>query len=244
VPGRAFGYFGPMISAHGSIRWCMMAGGSDPGRRAPVWPRAWVARGLLGLALGAGWPATARAVAGEAGAAPAQVAGAFYDVLLTAMKEGPKLGFEGRCRLLDPEIRRDFNLPLMTRIVVGLPWRNLTAAQQQELVGAFSDFSVANYASEFKDFGGERFLVDPKTTSLPSGDVVVHTKLITGEGETIQLDYLMRSNEGRWQIIDVFLTGTISQLAARRSEFSSVLREGGAAALVKLLKQKTAALKG
>jgi phospholipid transport system substrate-binding protein len=48
----------------------------------------------------------------------------------------------------------------------------------------------------------------------------------------------MRKSGGNWRIIDVFLSGTISELAARRSEYSTVLREGGAAALVALLRKK------
>ena len=190
---------------------------------------------LLALAL----PATA-----HADSPPAQTASSFYDALLGAMKQGPTLGFGGRRQLLDPEIRRDFNLPLMTRLVVGPPWRSLLGDQQQALVDAFSDFSIATYANRFRDFSGERFVVDPTATPLPSGDVIVHTKLFTGDGETVQLDYLMRENSGRWRIIDVFLTGTISELAARRSEFSSVLRQGGADALIELLKKKTAELSG
>jgi phospholipid transport system substrate-binding protein len=47
---------------------------------------------------------------------------------------------------------------------------------------------------------------------------------------------------GSWKIIDVFLSGTISELAARRSEYSLVLRTGGAPALVDLLRKKTAEL--
>ncbi len=222
-----------MIKAHQSVRRWLL------GLR-PAFRRA----AALALGLGAALACPARAAPAAPDRAPVQVTGAFYDMLLAAMKQGPTLGFEGRRQLLDPEIRRDFNLSLMTRIVVGLPWRKLTAAQQQELVEAFSDFSVANYASQFKEFGGERFVVDPSDTPLPSGDVIVHTKLVTGDGDDVQLDYLMRANDSRWQIIDVFLTGTISQLAARRSEFSSVMREGGAEALVKLLKERTAALKG
>ena len=175
---------------------------------------------------------------------PAGTAGSFYDTLLAAMKRGPALGFSGRRQMLEPEIRRDFNLPLMTRLVVGPAWRGLPADQQQALVNAFSDFIIANYASQFRDFSGERFVVDPGATALPSGDVIVHTKLFTGDGGTVQLDYLMRENAGSWQTIDVFLTGTISELAARRSEFSSVLRQGGPAALIELLKKKTAALGG
>ncbi len=171
-----------------------------------------------------------------------QTAESFYGVLLTAMKQGPKLGFEGRRRLLAPEIKRDFDLPLMTRLVVGLPWRTMTAADQRELLEAFSDFSIATYANQFSSFSGERFVVDPTATPLGSGDVIVHTKLFTNDGKSVQLDYLMRHGAGGWQILDVYLTGTISELAARRSEFASVLRRGGAAALIKVLREKTAAL--
>jgi phospholipid transport system substrate-binding protein len=180
----------------------------------------------------------------HAGSPPAGTVSSFYDALLGAMKQGPALGFSGRRQLLEPEIRRDFNLPLMTRLVVGPAWRNLPADQQKALVDGFSDLSIATYSSQFRDFSGERFVVDPAATALPSGDAIVHTKLVTGDGETVQLDYLMRAGSGRWQIIDVFLTGTISELAARRSEFSSVLRQGGPAALIELLKKKTAALRG
>jgi phospholipid transport system substrate-binding protein len=190
---------------------------------------------LLALAL----PATA-----HGDSPPAQTASSFYDALLGAMKQGPTLGFGGRRRLLDPEIRRDFNLPLMTRLVVGPPWRSMPAEQQRALIEAFSNFSIATYANQFRDYSGERFVVDPSPTPLASGDAIVHTKLLTNDGETVQLDYLMRENSGRWQIIDVFLTGTISELAARRSEFSSVLRQGGTGALIELLGKKTAALSG
>jgi phospholipid transport system substrate-binding protein len=167
-----------------------------------------------------------------------------YAVLLQAMKDGPALGFGGRLRLLDPELRRDLNLPLMTRLVVGPPWRGFSAEERQKLVDAFSDYSVAVYASRFKDFSGEKFAVDEGATQLPSGDAIAHTRLIPGGGDPVQLDYLLRKGEGGWRVIDVFLSGTISELATRRSEYSSVLREGGPEALVKLLRQKMAELGG
>ena len=84
--------------------------------------------------------------------------------------------------------------------------------------------------------------MDPSPTPLPSGDCIVHTKLFTSDPEPVQLDYLMRKTGDRWQIIDVYLSGTISQVAARRSEYSAVLRQGGAPALIDLLTKKAAEL--
>jgi phospholipid transport system substrate-binding protein len=172
-------------------------------------------------------------------AAPAATATSLCDALLTAMKHGASLDFAGRKALLDPEIRRDLDLPLMTRLVVGPSWKNLTPSDSQQLVDAFSAFSVATYADQFKSYAGERFEVDPTATVSARGDSIVHTKLFTSGPAPVQLDYLMRNVDGRWQIIDVYLNGTISEMAARRSEYAAVLSQGGAPALVSLLKKKT-----
>jgi phospholipid transport system substrate-binding protein len=113
---------------------------------------------------------------------------------------------------------------------------------QRQLVAAFTEFSIATYASQFDDFSGEKFEVEPKTAPAPGSDVIVKTKLIQSNGEPVQLDYLLRQEQSDWRIIDVFLSGTISQLAARRSEFTTILREQGAPGLIAVLKERTKAL--
>ncbi len=196
-------------------------------------------RGFIGLV--AGLAVTREALAAPADDAHATI-DAFYGVLLATMKEGQKLGFAGRRERLAPAVSRAFDLPAMTRLVVGLQWQSFSPAEQQQLVTAFSDFSIATYASQFDDYSGESFEVDRKADPAPGDDVIVHTKLIQPQDKPVQLDYLLRSDQGKWRIIDVYLSGTVSQLAARRSEFSAVLRQDGVAGLVTLLKQKTAQL--
>jgi phospholipid transport system substrate-binding protein len=195
---------------------------------------------VLFLAIGAlAFSSAARAeVAG-----PAAVPQSLCDSLIGAMKKGSALTYAQRVELLAPEISKDLDLGLMARLVVGPPWRSFTPAEQQGLVKAFSDYSIATYAQRFKGYSGERFEVDPNASPLPHpDDVVVHTKLFTGGSDFVQLDYMMRKTGEQWRIIDVFLSGTISELAARRSEYSTTLRQGGAAALIDLLNKKTAQL--
>ncbi len=201
-----------------------------------------MALALVAAALAAA-PSGAQAQAAPA-ATPTATVQALCDALISAMKQGPALGFAGRRQLLEPEIRRAIDLPLMTRLVLGPPWRTLTPDLQRQLVDAFSDYSISTYANRFSGYSGEQFSVDPAPTRLESGDVIVHTKLATKDPEPVRLDYLMRSSGGAWKIIDVYLSGTISELAARRSEFSAVLRQGGAAALVETLRKKAAELSG
>ena len=192
-------------------------------------------RAVLGAA------ASAR-VAAAASAEPRATVDAFYDVLLSVMKDGQKLGFAGRRARLAPAIEQAFDLPVMTRLVVGLQWQSVSPAEQQQLIAAFSEFSIATYASQFDDYSGESFEVDQKADPAPGNDAIVHTKLVQPSDKPVQLDYLLRHAQEKWRIIDVYLSGTVSQLAARRSEFSSVLRQSGVAGLVALLKQKTAQL--
>ena len=153
------------------------------------------------------------------------------------MKQGDQLGFAGRYKKLEPAVKAAFDLPLMTRFAVGLDWAKATPEEQQALISAFSDFSVATYASEFKTYNGEIFkVIDEKQT--PDG-VIVETELTPKDHAPVALNYLMKPDEkGNLRIVDVFLDGAISQLAARRSEFTSIVRRDGIPALVNSLGDK------
>ncbi|MGA3006430.1 MAG: ABC transporter substrate-binding protein [Opitutaceae bacterium] len=194
----------------------------------------------LALVLSTGLPSVARAY----GAGASATADNLSNALLTAMKGSPPMDFAARRGLLAPEIQRDLDLAVMTRLVVGPSWHDLGPDERQKLVDAFSAYSIATYAQRFDSYSGERFEVDPSPTVLPKGDCIVRTKLFTSDPQPVQLDYLMRKSDDRWRIIDVYLNGTISEMAARRSEYSAVLRQGGVVALIDLLKKKTADLAG
>jgi phospholipid transport system substrate-binding protein len=182
-----------------------------------------------------------RAIAAEGGD-PAAVVQHFYDDLLAVMKEAKHLSFDERFKRLAPAVTRTFELALMSRLSVGPDWAQFQPDQRQRLTDVFSRYTISEYANRFDDFNGERFEVDPNPTPNPNG-VVVQTQLIKSNGEKVVLNYLLRQSGGGWQVIDIYLSGTISELATRRSEFTSVLHNGGAEALVKVLEQRTAALR-
>ncbi len=74
--------------------------------------------------------------------------------------------------------------------------------------------------------------------------MIVKSWLVKSDGKKVVLDYLVHQDTaGSWKVIDVYLSGTISELAARRSEFSGVLQRDGAEGLVRMIEQRTAALR-
>lgn len=160
----------------------------------------------------------------------------FYSTLLGTMKNGRSLGQSGRYARLAPVVDRTFDIPLMARLAVGSSWATLTPAQQQQLIEAFAHYVAATYADRFDSYSGEQLQV---TGERPYGaSVMVQTKIVKSNGEATDLNYLMRQNQGAWQISDVYLDGTISQLATQRSEFNSILRREGVDGLVMALNRK------
>jgi phospholipid transport system substrate-binding protein len=173
---------------------------------------------------------------------PQAVIQSFYGTLLEVMKQGGQLGFSGRYSHLKPAIEQAFNLPLMSRLSIGPQWQTFNPELQQKLTEAFSDFTISTYANRFDGYSGEKLEVLPQTTQA-GGGTIVQTRLIKSDGEPVTLNYLMRETNGSWQIVDVFLSGTISELATRRSEFTSVLRRDGAQGLLDLLQRRIADLR-
>jgi phospholipid transport system substrate-binding protein len=161
----------------------------------------------------------------------------FYDVLLDSMKHAKELGKKGRYDKLKPAIDQTFDLPDMTRLAVGPSWATMPAAEQQALLVAFERMTVANYASNFDGYDGEKFVVDPVTT-VRGTDRVVQSKLIT-KSQTVPFNYRLRQTGGSWKILDIYLNGTISQVATQRSDFGTTLAAEGPSGLVKKINALT-----
>jgi phospholipid transport system substrate-binding protein len=156
------------------------------------------------------------------------------------MKNAEKLGFNGRREKLAPAIDKAYNLPLMARLSVGPQWQNLSPDEQKRFTEAFRELTLSTYAARFNGYSGEKLVVSPGAEETQGGKIV-QSQIVKSNGEPVQLNYLMRQDGGAWRIIDVYLKGTVSELATRRSEFSSVLRRDGGEALLKVIDQKIAA---
>lgn len=161
---------------------------------------------------------------------------AFYAALVETMKQGPQLGIDGRYKKLKPTIEATFNLPEMTKLVVGPTWLTTSAENQKSLIDAFERMTVASYARSFASFGGEKFTVEPDS-QVRGVDHIVKSVLEPTDHAPVPLIYRMRDAGGAWKIIDVYLNGSISQLGLRRSEFSMTVKTGGAEALIKKINE-------
>ena len=194
---------------------------------------------MAALALGVGLATVAQPARAFAATGVATVQ-AFYDTLLNTMRNGARLGMQGRYAQLSPAIRQSFDIPFMTRLAVGPEWNSVSPAQQAQLTQAFERYIAAVYAERFDSYAGEQLKVIGEQAS-PAGTMIT-SQIIKSTGEPVHINYLMHQNGGSWQIADVYLNGTISELATRRSEFATILRTRGVDGLIAALNEKTVAL--
>jgi len=167
---------------------------------------------------------------------PSDVVRHFYAVLLDAMKNGPALGAKGRYQKLAPVVLASFDVPFMTRMAVGPSWGRLSRSEKERAWNAFARYITATYASQFKKYDGERF--DIVGEEKIKHGTIVRTRIVPSDGDAVAINYVLHDNDTAWQIRDIYLTGTISELATRRSEFSAILRSGGIEGLIAQLNKK------
>lgn len=194
----------------------------------------WLSPLLFAIALLVAGPAVSSPVADQR--TPEQVVSNFNDTLLRVMKDAKQLGYQGRYAALETVMNESFDFAGMTRAAVGQLWFNLTPDQRTALIDAFRRYSIATYATQFDDYSGEQLQITDR--SEPGQGVLVGTTLTPAKGDSIKFGYLVHKVGSAWRVIDIYLDGTISQLAVRRSEFRSVLSRSGPEGLVQLLDEK------
>ncbi len=163
---------------------------------------------------------------------------AFYAALDASMKADSALDFEARRAQLAPVVGKTFDLPLMAAKVLGRHWRTLLPAEQKRWIAAFSGLTVKTYAEQFDEDTGLVFEVGA-VQAAPGGTALVRTKLKRSHDAPVAIDYRLHPEGASWRIMDIFLNGTVSELALRRSEYSSVLERDGFEKLVTTLQNRS-----
>ncbi len=207
-------------------------------------PGIMIARRSLALAL-LSLPVLATAPRARAQSAPgaaSDVVRDLYRVLLEVMKNAEALKARGRYQKIEPVVLRAFDLPFMTKLSVGPAWSRLTGEQKERAWRAFGRYVTATYASRFDGFSGEQLKVLGEQ-KIKHG-TLVRSQIVKSDGEPVSINYVLHDNDAAWQVRDIYLSGTISELATRRSEFAAILRSKGIDGLIAGLNGKADALEG
>lgn len=157
----------------------------------------------------------------------------FYDAMIAVMRSGRAT--RARFDQLKPVMMRTFDVSVMAQRVLGSHWSTMSPEARRKFQAAYADFTVATYASKLDTYSGERFDVEPSSQPQGNGSLV-YTKIVDSDGAEHAINYIV-GRDGK--VFDTYFDGTISDVAARRSEFASIIQRSGPDQLIEALTDRT-----
>ena len=150
----------------------------------------------------------------------------------TTLTEGDR---ENRFRSL---LEAHFDLPGISKFVLGRYWKLANDSQQGEFQKLFETLLVQSYAKTFGQYGGDKFQVT-KSMADSDGSVVVNSYVDRPNGDTIHLDWRVADQGGSMRIVDLVVEG-VSLRTTHRSDFASAIQSNGGTieGLLTVLRQK------
>jgi len=121
-------------------------------------------------------------------------------------------------------LRQDFDLPDMSRFVLGRYWRIASHRQRREFRHLFQEDLLRFYGTRFAQYSGEGFLVTGSRTD--AAGLVVTSRIVRGQGSPIELDWRLSVRDGLYKISDVVVDG-VSMAVTQRSEFAAIIQRNG-----------------
>ena len=160
----------------------------------------------------------------------------FHDKLLHVMQNADSLGYQGRYEVLSGVINSSFNIPYISRVILGRHWSELDESQRAEFISLYEELITVTYASRFDGFDNDDFIFK-NAEDLNRGRKLVRTVLQSGDGENTTLDYLMVQNDGQWMILSVIANGA-NDISIKRGEYADIIKLHGYQILLDEIRKK------
>ena len=146
------------------------------------------------------------------------------------LKKTPKL----RREKLRKTIGFRFNYNQMVRRSLARNYKNRTDKEREEFTGLFKKLLENSYASKIENYQDETInYVDEKVKGKYA---LVKTEIVRKNG-TIDVDYKLINENGRWTVYD-FVIEEVSLIRNYRSQFSKIIKTESYGALVAKLTKK------
>ena len=119
---------------------------------------------------------------------------------------------------------QDFDMPEISRFVLGPYWRRASSSEQQQFTKLLSDDLVRFYRQRFTRYEGETFKVTG-SRSDPAGTIVT-SQILRPNGPPIEVDWQLTVQDGVYKISDVIIDN-ISMALSEREAFARQIQQSG-----------------
>lgn len=136
-----------------------------------------------------------------------------------------------------------FDLPEISKLVLGRYWRPATPEQRGEFQKLFEDIQVYTWTRRFKEYSGETLDIFGVEADA-SGDSLVVSQIRRHNLAPINVSWRVRKDGEIFRVVDIIVEGA-SMIVTYRSDYSGVLSSQGGKldSLLTVMRQKADQLK-
>jgi phospholipid transport system substrate-binding protein len=185
-----------------------------------------------------GVPLSPAVLAQEAG--PEQLVQKVTEEVLATIKTDKQLAAGDKqkaLKLAEEKVLPHIDFEEATRLAVGRAWKDASAEQRKILVDEFRKMLVRTYSNGIESYQGQTMKILPSRGKQGADDATVRAQFIRAGGQPLPLEFQARKTPQGWKIYDIAIEG-VSLVLTYRSEFDTVVKQGGIDGLIKRLREK------
>ncbi len=153
------------------------------------------------------------------------------------MRNGERLGFDGRKVRFGQLVERTFDQDFIARRLLRPHWQQFDRTSKRELKTLIFDFATSILAVQFDSYDNQRFETR-FVRELKRGMARVRSDFHLDEDDPpIKVDFMLRPTGNEWRIVDFWFDG-VSGSRIHHAEFNAIVSKGGKAALIKAINNK------
>ena len=169
---------------------------------------------------------------------PADQVRSTAEKVLTILQD-PQLKSEAkkkeRTELLKQTIYPRFDFSEMAKRSLGAQWQKRSAEEQRKFVELFTEILEGAYVETIQSYNGEKIVIGKEAQDKNFAEV--NTKIVTGKGEEVSVDYKLHEATGDWKVYDVVVEN-ISLVSNYRSQFNRVIAQSSYEELLRRMTAK------
>jgi phospholipid transport system substrate-binding protein len=138
--------------------------------------------------------------------------------------------------------RSAFDVPAITRFVLGKYWRRASEAQRQDFIAAFEELHMRRFLPLFAKYDEEAIKVDSVLAEEAKPNLYrVSSRIYRSEGEPIAVVWRIRDAGDSHKVLDIVAEG-VSMAISLRHEYGAVAKTHGLDSLLEQMRDKSSEL--
>ena len=148
-----------------------------------------------------------------------------HETLINIMVISDTTSFEERYTYLEPVIDKNFDIALISKVILGRYWKSIDEEIKIRFINLFNRLTISTYISRFNSYDNQMFK-NISIKQLKESRYLVKTEFVRLKEKPISFNYIIQKNGKKWRIISVIANG-INDLSLKRAEYAAVIKKDG-----------------